>query len=274
MPSSPTSSAVGRRLREARERLGLTQAQVARQIGKTPTAVSYWEGGQRTPDLDDIVALGGILSIGPNDLLRPAPQVIARAEAAALNMDDVSAAVDRALNLEDPLDALAPVPDAPSSNPAEAAGFARRHAGQTAAPVDVVAVLGACGCRYVEDDLPEELQGFVVGVGEHPVIVVNSSDRLARRRFTAAHELGHVLLCHYDTFHLDLNANEGSPPNYNWRHERAANDFAASLLMPDELVRTYVADKVRLEVNELAEAFGVSRQAMSIRTASLGIKLT
>jgi Zn-dependent peptidase ImmA (M78 family)/DNA-binding XRE family transcriptional regulator len=274
MPSSPTSSAVGRRLREARERLGLTQAQVALRIGKTPTAISYWEGGQRSPDLDDILALGDILNIGPNELLRRPPQVIARAEAAALNMDDVSEAVDRALALPDLLLPPPDVPDAPSSNPAEAAGFARRRAGEATAPIQVTHVLEQCGCRYEEDDLPDELQGFVVVVDEHPVVVVKRSDPLQRRRFTAAHELGHVLLRHYDTFHLDLSANEGAPPNYNWRHERAANDFAASLLMPEELVRTAVETTVKPDVRALAASFEVSRQAMSIRLAALGIQLS
>jgi DNA-binding transcriptional regulator YiaG len=36
-------------IRVARQRLGLTQVQLAERIGCTPIAVSYWERGTRTP---------------------------------------------------------------------------------------------------------------------------------------------------------------------------------------------------------------------------------
>ncbi len=36
-------------IRIARQRLGLTQVQLAERIGCTPIAVSYWERGTRTP---------------------------------------------------------------------------------------------------------------------------------------------------------------------------------------------------------------------------------
>ena len=36
-------------IRDVRQRLGLTQVQLAEWIGCTPIAVSYWERGTRTP---------------------------------------------------------------------------------------------------------------------------------------------------------------------------------------------------------------------------------
>lgn len=267
------SSSVGRRLREARERLGWTQAELAQRLGRTPTAISYWEGGQRSPGLDDLIDLAEALQVSPADLLQRSPRVVARSQAALLNIQDLAEAVDRALEHPRSLFDLPEVPRAPTSNPAEAAGFARRLAGQPAPPVDVLAVLHACGCEYIEMTLPEGLQGFVVSSDATPVVVVNQQDSLGRRRFTAAHELGHVLLAHHDTFHVDLNSGEGSPPGYNWRHERAANDFAASLLMPEEFVRSAVENAVVPTVPELAGQFEVSSQAMSIRLAVLSIQL-
>lgn len=266
---------VGNRLRQAREQLGLTQAELAGLVGRTPTAISYWEGGQRTPGLDDLLELASALQVEPAALLpaRPA-KVLARAQAAQLAVEDLADAVDRVVDTFDAKTSPDPPPRAPTTNPAEAAGFARRRAKQSSAPVDVHAVLTACGCHYAEVALPESLQGFVATTAGGPVIVARKADPPTRRRFTAAHELGHVLLRHHDTFHVDLHASEGSPPNYNWRHERAANDFAASLLMPEELVREHVENVVRVTIPGLAKAFGVSTQAMAIRLSALGMSTT
>lgn len=265
---------VGSRLRQARENLGMTQAELAGLIGRTATAISYWEGGQRSPGLDDLLDLATALQVEPAALLpaRPA-KVLARAQAAELAIEDLADAVDRVVDTFDAMSMNVSTPRAPTTNPAEAAGFARRRAKQIAAPVDVRAVLTVCGCHYAEVALPESLQGFVVTTTGGPVVVVRDEDPPTRRRFTAAHELGHVLLRHHDTFHVDLHASEGSPPNYNWRHERAANDFAASLLMPDELIRERVENAVRVTTAGLAKAFGVSAQAMAIRLSALGMSV-
>jgi IrrE N-terminal-like domain len=40
---------------------------------------------------------------------------------------------------------------------------------------------------------------------------------------------------------------DGDPPNYNWRHERAANEFAAALLMPPTLVHDASRHPLRSE---------------------------
>ena len=48
-----------------------------------------------------------------------------------------------------------------------------------------------------------------------------------------------------------------------------ANQFAAALLMPQDLVREHFA--TGLSVDALAESFGVSKQVMAIRLAQLGL---
>src|SRR5437899_10048871 len=130
MPS-PTASSVGRRIREARERLGLTQGDVANMLGKTATAVSYWEGGQRSPGLEDLVEIASVLRINAVELLpSQPPRVVARAHAELLAIEHLADAVDRVLDRFDEPTSVDRVPRAPSSNPAETAGFARRHADQ------------------------------------------------------------------------------------------------------------------------------------------------
>lgn len=94
----------------------------------------------------------------------------------------------------------------------------------------------------------------------------NGDEISYRNRFTVAHELGHVLLGHVD---------KGNPKhrdttfgNYN-PVERAANAFAAELVMPEQKVRELFGGAS--SVRQLSEAFGVSNAAMSFRLQNLGL---
>lgn len=78
---------------------------------------------------------------------------------------------------------------------------------------------------------------------------------------------------HLDAFHLDLtvpSSQSREPPNYNWQHERAANEFAANLLMPVEFVRS--AFRETNDERQLSERFNVSELAMSFRLANHGLQ--
>lgn len=273
MAASPASAAVGRRIRDARERRGWTQADLANMLNRTPTSISYWESGQRSPGLEDIVELADVLGIKASTLLpsRP-PRVLARAQGAELAIRDLARIVDDLIaRYEDRL--LEPVPYVSAGNPAEVAAIARRMAGVEDAPVRLEPIVETFHVWMEQMDMPAELSGLVVFVSHTPVIVVNSRENHApqRQRFTAAHELGHVLLGHHDTLHVDLDRSDGFPPDYNWRQERSANDFAAALLMPAPLVRRDVETTLGAPARELAHKYEVSEQAMSIRLTTLGL---
>ncbi len=271
---SPSTAGVGRRIRAERERSGLTQADVAAALGKTPTAVSYWESGQRSPGLDDLAQLARLLSVPVTALLpTQPPKVLARAHAAEVAISELGEVVDRLVDRYEGDAPLRVQPHKAATNPAEHADLVRLEARQTRPPIDVRAVISACNVRFTEESMPAALSGLVVVVDEVPVIAVRREDPPRRRRFTAAHELGHVLLTHHDTFHVDLTAAEGVPPNYNWKHERAANEFAAALLMPAVLLREDISNMIQVSTHALAERYDVSEQAMSIRLTALGIRL-
>lgn len=88
-----------------------------------------------------------------------------------------------------------------------------------------------------------------------------------RQRFVQAHLLGHVLLGHVKR--IDL------PPDTHFRIkepsrvEREANEFAAALLMPEEMLRVAVHRHPCVE--RLARLFGVSTNAIHQRLVNLGI---
>ncbi len=137
-------------------------------------------------------------------------------------------------------------------------------------PVDVAAIAERRGCELRADDLP--VSGEVCRDGDRCVIRYNAGDHEVRRRFTIAHELGHVELGHLDGTEKCLRdpRRNYSLENFDPR-ERDANRFAAALLMPARAVRAAVVRMADPDVERLAKLFGVSRLAMGIRLKQLGI---
>ena len=74
-PDRRQSQALGGRIREARERLRLRQEDVAGQLKVKQSAVSNWEMGKSTPDLENRIRLSGLLNIPLNELLPEAPNL-------------------------------------------------------------------------------------------------------------------------------------------------------------------------------------------------------
>ncbi|MGA0598624.1 ImmA/IrrE family metallo-endopeptidase [Enterovirga sp. CN4-39] len=143
-------------------------------------------------------------------------------------------------------------------------------------PVDVARLIKALGVDYSEQPMAPGVSGKIQRIGDRYRIVVNSKEGPQRRRFTAAHELGHYLL-HRDLVgergHLDRLFSSGSSgvgDIINPLHEVQANRFAAELLMPSGAVRARA--KTADNPVDLARHFGVSPAAMTVRMESLGLR--
>jgi Zn-dependent peptidase ImmA (M78 family) len=138
-------------------------------------------------------------------------------------------------------------------------------------PVDPGVIARNLGVKLVAKgsaDQPWEYSGYFLTDPLHgtPTIQYNRADALVRRRFTVAHELGHFVLGHDDAPRDDpdhFGASISDPI------ERAANQFAAELLMPAEALRELSLSGRMASVSELAEAFLVSKVAMSFRLNNL-----
>lgn len=131
-------------------------------------------------------------------------------------------------------------------------------------------------------DPHEPLAGFLVTAGRVGWAFVNADDILPRRRFTAAHELGHFLLHReeMESYRADTpDCVRESEAEDEDRLEAEANRFAADLLMPAEVCQAR-ADELQRAVGccprevlayRLASELLVSRQAMRYRLKSLEI---
>lgn len=149
------------------------------------------------------------------------------------------------------------------------------------APVPVDKVARHIGAVIKLSPLDEEISGMVFIKEGVPVIGVNSLHHPNRKRFTIAHEIGHLVLhrdailahVHVDTRYpipmRDSRASHGIDPK-----EFEANQFAAELLMPLHLIREHLQDDVfdledEKSIHALAALFKVSKQAMGHRLSSL-----
>lgn len=121
-------------------------------------------------------------------------------------------------------------------------------------------------CRGMFDDEPYPYSGHFLRT--QGVIEFNGDEAPVRQRFTMAHELGHYALGHEDAPRdsvASFNSRQNSPM------ERAANQFAAELLMPAKAVATLVQSGKFKTVDDLAKAFDVSKVAMTYRINNLGL---
>lgn len=152
----------------------------------------------------------------------------------------------------------------------------------TPVPLERLAELCRASIRY------EPFEGEVSGMVHCPpggggIIGVNSEHTKTRQRFTIAHEIGHLLLHGDEEFHIDekrplARRDEVSSQAVDWR-EIEANQFAAELLMPNDLVRksvdALIKKNVEITVEEaverLARDYGVSQLAMTHRLTNLKI---
>jgi len=144
----------------------------------------------------------------------------------------------------------------------------------TEAPVNIEGIIRSLGVELdkkaeLDDDISGQIEKLPDGSYK---ISVNKNDHYFRQRFTMAHELGHFL------FHRSLigdgvddnkayrSTSQGRFYNTNMtgKHETQANQFAASVLMPEPLV-SKLHDEFGGNLEELSKNLQASKQAIKIR---------
>lgn len=280
------------RIRELRQRAGLSQGDLAQKLGVTPSLVSRWEGGERVPSPRHIVdlarAVGVSLDYALNaDDVRPKFRFRANAVSDVFAREDINATVSHAdqmiMHIQsayrkarkplmlNPLQYdLASVPD--QALP-EFVGELRitLRLNRFVTLAELKQVLQEGRIHVFEWRMPREISGMSWR-GPFAVVFINANHTHERRLFSLAHELAHVL------FHFGA---DDAEPHVSAIHSRRpeeqfANAFASELLMPDATVSAVLreyADRLHdpQGLESIARHFHVSRDAMFYRLAERNI---
>lgn len=138
-----------------------------------------------------------------------------------------------------------------------------QQAAITAAPVDLTKYLSGFSGKIIVDELDPTEAGYTMVTAEGPLITLNVSDHAARRRFTACHEVGHLVLqLPSEHGYCDQWSYAKRPPN-----EVCCDVFAAELLLPHRLFILAAAGLTVdfVTVDRLRTDFFASREATASR---------
>jgi len=253
---------LGRRLREARERVGLTQEEVARQLGIPRTAVALFEAGKRKVSGLELARLAFLYGRAPGDFFAPdftgdGVAVLLRALPVTETAEETREAIRHGvtlarevLHLEELLEVERVATACPGYKASVLRGrweaveqgnlLAHRERQRLelgSAPVpDLGEVLESQGVVVLELGLPDSLSGFTVRLesSRGVAVGVNLGHSAERRRFSLAHEYCHVLVDH------DLPGIVSRQEEGDELREVRANAFAAAFLMPEDGIRDYL----------------------------------
>lgn len=294
---------LGGRLRSARERAGITQGEAGQALNLDDTAVAKIERGRRRLGALELKRLASLYRTSVEELLEDNPSEIEiplkialragtealgpRAEVMKRRLQRI-VADDRWLREREGKDARSPAFSTVtvSGNARgfhkgyEAAETFRDHYGLGASPIADVAILadevGVVVARMPlgdNFDFPDGCSAVDPDSGAS-YILINSDKPRVRRRFTIAHELGHLALGHLLGGQIIVDETVGGKSP----EEKQANAFSAGLLMPVEGVQGAVKrlkDRLGDPPNPLewivwlAASFGVSEQAAAYRLINL-----
>ena len=129
--------------------------------------------------------------------------------------------------------------------------------------INVIDLLEEHGIKVMEIDAPESFEGLSSIVNDlYPVIVLNKSFPSERKRFTALHELGHLIL------NFDGSVSEKD-------EETLCNLFANEMLILESMFRRIIGDSRREitypELRAVQIHFGISCDALMYKAKTCGI---
>lgn len=266
---------LGGALRVARRAQGITQADLAERAGVTQAALSRYENDLREPSPEVIDRFASVLGVTP-DLLKSghritgamavdahmrrratAPATAWRRLEARLNMhrlhtrrlmDEVALRADQTIPQLDPIDI----------DPAGAARLVRMQWRMPVGPVHgLVRWMEGAGCIVIEEDFgTTRVDGMSQWIEDYPVVLINNRLPTDRKRLTLAHELGHLVL---------------HSAEFTTTPEDEANQFAAELLMPADVIRPELRMITVGKLHDLKRAWMVSMQALIERAWNLNL---
>jgi transcriptional regulator with XRE-family HTH domain len=271
MRSAEDWGEVGDRIREARVAGGLSQTELARQLGVDRTAIVRIESGQRQVSAMELFKLSDLLGVpAAYFVTRPPAAVVSQRQALYEGADATSRtrfrldaaleahARDTGLLIEHGLVDRVSMSSAPkvkgSREARRLAAEVRRQAGLGNDSVDSMAELAERFGLYILV-LDQDVEGASLLLDGYGVAVLGGRREPGRRRFTAAHELGHHLL--QDAYHTDIGIAASTQ-----EREAIIDAFAAELLLPSAALKKLPKHGTLRE--ELIRLAGVYRVSWSV----------
>ncbi|BBA99661.1 hypothetical protein RVR_6378 [Actinacidiphila reveromycinica] len=277
---------VGERIAEARLAAGLSQGDLASRVALDRTAVVRIEAGERRITALELYRLADALGVPLAHLLsRPLEALVSRrtaleetSDSAARSRYRLDARLEeharfaawlvshghlRPTRLDDGLTRDSDV----SPDPVRLARAAREVAGFSSGPLGGLAdVLERFGLYLTVVD--ESGEGASLLQDGYGVAVISGEPQPGRRRWTAAHELGHHLL--QDEYHSDAGVAAGRD-----EREQLIDRFAEEFLLPAEDIRlawaaTETGTHARAVLLDLAARYRVSWSAVVNRARRMG----
>jgi len=146
----------------------------------------------------------------------------------------------------------------------------------TAPAVNVYRIIEENDIKLVFEDMDDSDSGLLLIERGKATIAINKSHHPNRQRFTAAHECGHYFLHREgdEQLFIDQAFARGATASAGTDAiEIDANQFAAELLMPEDMVKDAAVSQSLsdLDIAMLALRFEVSEQAMTLRLVKLGL---
>jgi transcriptional regulator with XRE-family HTH domain len=264
---------IGAQLRRARVAAGRSQEQLGRQIGLDRTMIAKCEAGTRKLDALELTRISLALGLPLTYFLSAPPAVLSRrreladdATATGAARDDFRLEVELAGWLRDvrqlvELRLLVPRPPVRYPGRLDDVECARRAAVWTREQLgvgdDPVPTLVEVAARLGQLTLVTDIPGVGASIvdGDVAVAIVSTHGEPARRRATAAHELGHMVLG--DEYSSDLGVHSSRD-----ERERLVEAYAAEFLMPTAAIEprreTATAEETRRTLIRHAAHYRVS----------------
>jgi len=277
------------RLTQARHLVGMTKRRLADELGVTPAAVSQYEMGTNRPRADLLPRVAEVLDVPLTFFMTGRPharldssaahfrslrntRAYQRSKAIALTEQvwELAYALEKRVQLP-PVDLpgfsggeVHPGTELPTDPPAAARAL-RAAWGLGSGPIThLVRRVEAHGIVVhapQRDDDMRSVDAFSTSRLPRPVIVLtpNRTDDVYRHRFSAAHELGHLVL-----------HGEANPGDIT--QEREADTFAAEFLTPRDAILPQLPGRADLHrLSQLRATWGVSVKSLIYRCRELGL---
>lgn len=275
---------IGNRIKSARMLAGMSLRELSHALDGivSHNAISKYEKGEMMPDGKVLTALAKVLDVKTDYFLRPQTVEISNIEFRKKSRlpikksnsikERIKDSIERYIELETFLNLehtfINPIQNIIIKTREDVENAVEKilhhwDLGKNALP-NVIEMLEDQDIKVVEIDADEQFDGLSGWANQTiPVIVINQNFTVERKRFSALHELGHLLL------NIDVDA-------FSHKEiEKLCHHFAGAMLLPKETILNELGEKrSAVSLNELIhikESYGISIQAIMARARALNI---